>query len=108
MNNEQNPFTEINSRLEALSLEVQNLGLMKIERPEDENEVLDLSGASTLLKIPEASIRFHIKNNLLPCHKPGRRLLFLKNELLNWLVSFGNGEVEEQKAKLFKKKYNLK
>lgn len=108
MNNDSNPFTEINSKLEVLSKEVQRLGSKKVENVADEKEVLDLSGASTLLKIPEASIRFHIKNNMLPFHKPGRRLLFFRGELLTWLMSFQSGQVEEQKAIAFKKKYGLK
>lgn len=109
MNNDPNPFTEINSKLKALTLEIQHLASRKLkEKTEDKQEVFDISGASKLLKIPEASIRFHIKNNMLPCHKPGRRLLFIRGELLEWLTAFNAGETEEKKADAFRRKYNLK
>jgi len=108
MNESTNPFTEINERLDALATTVKNITSSSPEKSTDKNEVLDISGASALLKIPEASIRFHIRNNMLPCHKPGRRLLFIRGELLEWLIAFKAGETEEKKADAFRKKYNLK
>ena len=48
-------------------------------------EALDVRGAATLLGYTEKALRSRVDRRLIPFRRDGRRIVFLRAELLEWL-----------------------
>lgn len=84
----QNPFTEINDKLDFLVDLISRKQEDHSVTSDLEDSLLNLSEAEKLLHMPASTIHFHKKHNNLPFLKPGKRLLFEREKLLEWLKSF--------------------
>lgn len=95
-----NPFEAIIEKLDYLQTTVNNLVFSNepIQSNESQrnnlHDFINLSEASQLLHMPESTIHFHKKCNNLPYLKPGKRLLFKRQDLLNWLENYNSKEKE--------------
>lgn len=87
-----NPFDLIITRLDFLQLTIDEIKNASIQEAKNESkgaQLLDLNEASTFLGMPVSTIHFHKKHNDLPFLKPGKRLLFRKEDLVAWVESYG-------------------
>ena len=92
-----NPFDLINSRLDLLTSVIEKIADTnnKVSQTPITEGFLDLNGAAAVLHMPTSSIHYHKKNSKLPFKKAGKKLMFKRDELLNWVSWFSN----ENKAK---------
>ncbi|MBL7813247.1 MAG: helix-turn-helix domain-containing protein [Bacteroidetes bacterium] len=80
-----NPFDELSMRLERIEqLLVKNQPPQTQEQKED--PLLNIEEAAAYLKIPKKTIYQYTSNRKLIPLKPGRRLLFRKSDLDNFLT----------------------
>lgn len=100
-----NPFTEIYSKLDKIALAVNNLHLIQIPSLKEEEGFLDINSASSFLHMPTSTIHFHKKYNGLPYLKPGKKLLFKKEDLIKWLEAFNSRSANHR---VFKSKIKLR
>ena len=81
-----NPFELLNSKLDLVLSHISKIEInQSIAENTIEEDFIDLNGAAQILHMPPSSIHFHKKNNDLPFTKVGRRVLFLRKELLEWV-----------------------
>jgi excisionase family DNA binding protein len=50
-----------------------------------EAEILTTKEAAKMLRVSQMTIRKLIKEDSLPAHKMGRKWIFLKSEVLDWI-----------------------
>lgn len=62
------------------------------------SEVLDLNGAAAYLKMSTSTLYQKCMNREIPHSKPGKRLLFLRSELAEWIRKHHVPTTEEIKA----------
>lgn len=63
-----------------------------------DGEVLDLNGAAAYLKMSTSTLYQKCMNREIPHSKPGKRLLFLRSELAEWIRKHHVPTTEEIKA----------
>lgn len=83
-----NPFEDITERLSRI--EHCLLDLKQVTRETNSQlqpDVLDISQTAELLKLSTATIYGLTHRHLLPFSKKGKKLYFLRSELLTWLNS---------------------
>ena len=113
--NSYNPFEAIISRLDnlqiAVSILTKNTSLPDNTAKSNSEDLIDIHEASRILHMPESTIRYHKSNNQLPYIKPGKRLLFKKQDLFDWLEKFhssqNNGSSLNQMT-IIRKRYSKK
>jgi excisionase family DNA binding protein len=97
--------SEIHNKLENIEQQ-----LLKITNQsfDEEDALLTVKEAAKLLSLSVPTIYGLVSRSQLPCLKKGKRLYFLKQELLNWIKSGRKKTVEEiqQEAENYLKKYN--
>ena len=85
-------FLEIRLLLQLIADSVDTLkkqpNLLKQDNELLEEEYLNINEASKFLHMPIATIRHHKRYNQLPYKKPGKQLLFVKDELKRWVETF--------------------
>lgn len=92
---------EINEKVSQLQTNI-NSFLANKESVINESEgekFLTKAELSKLIHMPQSTIDFHRTNNCLPFIKPGKKVLFDKKEVLEWLSKYSNGAI--LKGKLF-------
>lgn len=103
MNSSQNPFEAIDTRfnsLESLVLDIKELLANKSSTPStNDDEILTVRQASTLLNLAVPTIYALTSSRTLPHSKRGKKLYFRKNELLAWIQSGRRNTSQEIKAK---------
>ncbi len=97
-----NPFETIINKLDAIentvnSIVSNNKNANSIESNK-EDDFIDLSAASALLKMPISTLHFHKKHHGLPFLKPGKRLVFKKSKLLTWMESYNASTATDTNA----------
>jgi excisionase family DNA binding protein len=55
-------------------------------QPDDEFELLTADEAAQLIRLPRSSVYELARNRRIPCVRIGRRILFVRGELVKWLV----------------------
>ncbi|MET3029149.1 helix-turn-helix domain-containing protein [Flavobacterium sp. UW10123] len=84
-------FEDLPDILGALSLRIENIERILKNNAKEEKEIddnlLTIQDASKLLKLSVATIYSKVCRNELPVSKKGKRLYFLKSELLDWIKS---------------------
>jgi excisionase family DNA binding protein len=55
-------------------------------RPDDEFELLTADEAAQLIRLPRSSVYELARNQRIPCVRIGRRVLFVRAQLVKWLL----------------------
>jgi excisionase family DNA binding protein len=55
-------------------------------RPDDEFELLTADEAAQLIRLPRSSVSELARNRCIPCVRIGRRILFVRAQLVKWLL----------------------
>ncbi len=84
MANSNNPFEELSSRLDRIEYILGQISNSK-ESSSDPDELLTLEEAAAFIKTPKKTIYQYTSQRVIPYIKSGRRLLFRKADLNNWL-----------------------
>ena len=74
---------------------IENLLLEKQIEQDRQSELLDVKEASSFLSLSVSTIYTKVCRGEIPALKPGRRLYFDKNELVNWIKSCRKKSNEE-------------
>lgn len=61
--------------------------MLSIERMDVEDVVLDVAGAAKVCNVTVDAMYKRAKNGMAPSHKLGRRVVFLKSELIAYIRS---------------------
>ncbi len=69
---------------------------------EAEDKFLNIKEASQYLSLAEQTIYGYTSKGLIPFIKRGKRVLFLKSDLENWLMQGRKMSIEELRAQLIK------
>jgi len=74
--------------------------------PKDQSvEILDLKQAAEFLKLKPSYMYSHTHKNKIPHYKPnGKRIYFIKSELIEWILGSKVGTVDELEARHNKEK----
>ena len=86
----ENPFKTL---LEQQAEVIKQLELLTSQLPnnnKDQDEVLEMDGICELLKVTPITIYRKVKSGKIPHMKRGRKLLFSRNDILNWLKDSSN------------------
>ncbi|MBR9859883.1 helix-turn-helix domain-containing protein [bacterium] len=84
-----NPFDHLNQRLrkiEEIILEISE-SVSNISIPESQTTILTVDDLSCLLKISKSSVYSKVSNLEIPFHKKGKRLYFIRSEIMEYLKS---------------------
>ncbi len=68
-------------KVENIELLIENLQ----PKEPDENQLLTIQEAAEFLKVTVPSLYSKVSRKEIPVNKPGRRLYFYKNDLLDWV-----------------------
>lgn len=92
----QNPFEQINERLDSIEYMLKELG-QKIPPPSEAelNDLLTAEGAAEFLSNSIHTIYQLTSQNKIPFMKKGKRLYFSKSELFKWLEESKKESVDE-------------
>ena len=79
---------------------------LAVQIPQDQNvEILDLRQAAELLKLKPSYMYSLIHQNKIPHYKPnGKRVYFVKSELIKWIMGSKVSTVDELEAHYKKEK----
>jgi len=84
----ENPFKTL---LEQQAEVIKQLELLTSQLPNNnKDEVLEMDGICKLLKVTPITIYRKVKSGKIPHMKRGRKLLFSRNDILNWLKDSSN------------------
>lgn len=67
----------------------------KVKATQAEMKFLTVKEAATFLRVQVSTINRHIKSGFVPSYKVGKRRLFDKDELIEWVKSHKNGRTRE-------------
>ncbi len=98
-----NTMGEILDKINKIEISLQSLLISK----DPSCELLNISQAATLLNLAESTIYGKVSRMEIPVNKKGKKLYFIKDELLNWVRSgknSTNSEIQEKADQFFKKK----
>ncbi len=84
-----NPFEKIDLRLSEIDSKLNYLKELQ-ESEKKVDKILDINEACVLLKVTKITIYRKVKDNSIPHMKRGKRLLFSRNALLQWLELSSN------------------
>ncbi|RMZ50224.1 DNA-binding protein [Flavobacteriaceae bacterium PRS1] len=84
-----NPFDEMNERLSQIDSKLTYLQEIA-ENEKQIDKILNIDEACDLLKVKKITIYRKVKNNTIPHMKRGKKLLFNRNTLLEWLQESSN------------------
>ena len=84
-----NPFDELNSELKQIREELSNLKNL-VENEKEVDKILYVSDVSLMLGVTPITIYRKVKDGSIPHMKRGRKLLFSRNALLDWLKGSSN------------------
>ena len=85
----ENPFEEMNERLSLIDSKLSYLQEIA-ENEKQVDKILNIDEACDLLKVTRITIYRKVKNNTIPHMKRGKKLLFSRNTLLEWLQESSN------------------
>lgn len=103
----QNPFEELNSRLERIEQKLSNLP--SAQTPEQpEADLLNVDEAAQLLNLARATVYNLVSRKQIPVFKKGKRLYFSKAALLNWVQSGKKPTLEETAQEVAETLHTLK
>ncbi|KVV16197.1 helix-turn-helix domain-containing protein [Flavobacterium sp. TMP13] len=102
-------FEDLPTILSLLVVKMDKIEQLLIEqkctKESDQQELMGIEGAATLLKLSVATIYSKVCRKELPVSKKGKRLYFNKTELLDWIKSGRIKTICELKTEI-EKKYN--
>ena len=84
-----NPFKQIDERLSQIDSKLSYLQEIA-ENEKQVDKILNIDEACDLLKVTRITIYRKVKNNTIPHMKRGKKLLFSRNTLLEWLQESSN------------------
>lgn len=84
-----NPFEQMNERLSQIDSKLTYLQEIA-ENEKQIDKILHIDEACDLLKVTKITIYRKVKKNTIPHMKRGKRLLFSRNSLLEWLEQSSN------------------
>ena len=80
-----NPFDEINDRLEKIEVLLSQLIRSNAEQEPKEENILNVQGAADFLHESKATIYSRTSRREIPFYKRGKRIYFKRVELIEWL-----------------------
>ena len=84
-----NPFEEMNERLSQIDSKLSYLQEIA-ENEKQIDKILNIDEACDLLKVTRVTIYRKVHDNTIPHMKRGKKLLFSRNTLLEWLQQSSN------------------
>lgn len=85
-----NPFLTIQndlSTIKGLLLDIKNENPLSSPQPRQEEEILNISKAGEFVGLKTPTMYSLVSQRKIPFSKNGKRLMFLKSELLQWVKS---------------------
>jgi excisionase family DNA binding protein len=96
--NMQNPFQDISDRLERIE---NHLAALKREEPlnanPEEELPITISAASEITNLAVPTLYGLVHRRKIPSYRQGKRLYFLRSELLTWIKSSRRSTIDEMK-----------
>lgn len=94
----QNPFEELAERLKRIENHLTAMNHQSQEQGKQEDDLpITISEASKLTKLAVPTIYGLVHQRKIPSYRRGKRLYFLKSELLNWIKSGRQSTIQEIK-----------
>ena len=91
-----NPFTPILDKLENIEKSIKGLqSSMQLKNSNDNNEFMNVQQVADFIEESVASIYTRTSSRTIPFYKKGKRLLFKKAEILEWIESSKKKTIEE-------------
>ncbi len=72
-----------------------------LEKKSDSDNLLSITDACSLLKLAKPTIYYLVQHSRIPFMKQGKKLYFLKDELMEWVRS--GREIDRTKPSILKK-----
>ena len=96
MQHSEHPFTTINQILSSIDKKIDDLkkSQMEITGEKDSTRLMTITEASKFLNLSKSAIYSKTSKRMIPFVKKGKRLYFVKSDLLNWLNK-GKREAQE-------------
>ena len=69
--------------------------IMEKERPADIEDMIDIDEACAILNLKKSTIYAKVQNGAIPHYRPGKKLLFKRGELIEWMET-GRRKTTEQ------------
>lgn len=92
-----NPFDLIDLRLSNIETLLLDIKHSPREQP-DNGELLTITQAGEIINLTVPTIYSLVSKKLIPHNKKGKRLYFLKSELLDWIKSGRKKTIAESQA----------
>lgn len=90
----QNPFEQLDQRLERIEFFLSNLNSVQ-PTDQPEADLLNIDEAAQLLNLARATVYNLVSKKQIPVFKKGKRLYFSKAALLDWVQSGKKPTLEE-------------
>ena len=106
---EQQPtFEAMPQAIANLTAEVKQLKemlgqILEKDRPADIEDMIDIDEACAILNLKKSTIYAKVQNGEIPHYRPGKKLLFKRGELIEWMETGRRKTTEQTKEDLIAK-----
>lgn len=91
-----NPFAPIFEKLENIEKSLRGLqSMLELRNSSNNDELMNVKQVAEFIEESVASIYTRTSSRTIPFYKKGKRLLFKKAEILNWIESGKKKTIEE-------------
>ena len=59
--------------------------ILEKDRPADIEDMIDIDEACAILNLQKSTVYSKVQNNQIPHYRPGKKLLFKRGELIEWM-----------------------
>lgn len=103
-------FEHLPSQVEKLSSEISEIKslLLLKDSKQKSDRLLNVKECAKLLNVSVPTLYSYTQNNKIPYNKKGKRLLFLKSEIMDWVKTGRNKTVTELESETDEYLSNIK
>lgn len=77
--------------------------ILEKDRPADIEDMIDIDEACAILNLQKSTVYSKVQNNQIPHYRPGKKLLFKRGELIEWMENSRRKTTAQTKEDLIAK-----